>query len=181
MFCCILGGMNEAIFQHFGENETLSSVTDVFLIATLLFFMTYVGIGLVQLIRRKSLKKVDAELLAMIPSTILMAVIYVIFEKLIVVNTRPISDEPSFPSTHTLVVATIFLMAMQTLPRYVKNRKTRTALYVAMSLVIIVVAAGRVMSGMHWFTDVLGGLAFAAVLAVIYKFVLKKLKGLNNE
>jgi hypothetical protein len=70
-------------------------------------------LGLYQWITRKSLKKVDQELLWFPLPLAIMAVVFIIFDKIIVLATRPNgSGEPSFPSTHVMVVATIFSKAM---------------------------------------------------------------------
>ena len=104
-------------------------ITDIILIAALALLGVFAILGLTEWIRRKSLKKVDRELLAMLPSLVLMAATYFIFDKLLILNTRPNgSGEPSFPSSHTMATTTIFLMAIIALPKYVKNQPLRIQL-----------------------------------------------------
>ena len=172
--------MNDIVFSFFGVNDFWKKVTDVLLIAAFAVLAIFAITGLVQLIKRKSLKKVDPEITAMIPSLVLVAVIYVIFEKVCILNYRPILidgvAESSFPSTHTLVAVTIFGMTMLALSEYVKNKTTRVILKIVLIALMGVTAFGRVASGMHWLTDVLGGIVFGADLVLIYGIILRFIK-----
>ena len=150
-------------------------VTDISLITSLIVLAVFAGLGLYQWIARKSLKKVDRSLLAMFIPLVLMAVVYIVFDKFIVLATRPNgSGESSFPSTHVMVVSTVFFMVMIALPRYVRSKALRVILDFVMLMLISLTAAGRVFSNMHHLTDVLGALGFAAVFAVIYYLTSKK-------
>ena len=82
--------MNDAIFEFFGFNQTWKTITDILLIGVLALVAVLAVCGLVQLIKRRSLKAVDAELTAMIPSLALVAVIYYVFEKVWILNYRPV-------------------------------------------------------------------------------------------
>ncbi len=157
-------------------------VTDIILIASFAVLGVLALLGLYQLITRKSLKKVDRKLLAFIPTMAIMAVIYFIFDKIWIVSTRPDgSGEPSFPSTHTMAVATIFFCAMLALPKYVKNKPLRIVLDLIMLALISLVATGRVLANKHWPMDVICGLVFALVLAGLYSLFAKNLKKKEQE
>lgn len=152
-------------------------ISDIILYSSFAVLGVFVILGLYQWISRKSLKKVDRKILAMIPPLILMAITYVVFDKIIVLATRPNgSGEPSFPSTHAMVVATIYFMVIVALPKYLKNKTLCTFLDLVMSALITLVAYGRIASNMHSTTDVIAGVAFGAVFAVIYYFISKKRK-----
>ena len=172
--------MNDIVFSFFGVNDFWKKVTDMLLIATFAVLAIFVVTGLVQLIKRKSLKKVDPEITAMVPSLVLMAAIYVIFEKFCILNYRPILidgvAESSFPSTHTLVAVTIFGMTMLALSKYVKNKAARVILKVVLIALMGVMAFGRVASCMHWLTDALGGVVFGADLVLVYGIILRFMK-----
>ena len=152
-------------------------VTDIILITAIAILGVFAILGLVEWIKRKSLKKVDKELLGMLPSLILMAATYFVFDKIFVLNTRPNgSGEPSFPSTHTMVSATIFLMTMFALPKYIKNQPLRIVLDVVMASLIVLVSVGRIAANMHWVSDVVGGLIFAGLFAGLYLLIIKHKK-----
>lgn len=149
--------------------------TDIILIAAIAVLGVFALLGLCQWIRRKSLKKVDRALLAMILPLVLMAITYVIFDKFLILNTRPNgSGEPSFPSTHTMVVTTIFFLVMIALPKYIKSKPLCALLDIVMLALISITATGRVLSGMHWVSDVIGGLAFAILFTAIYCLIKKE-------
>ena len=157
-------------------------ITDVILITALAILGVFAILGLTEWIRRKSFKKVDKQLLGMIPSLALMAATYFIFDKLLVLNTRPNgSGEPSFPSTHTMVATTIFLMTMLALPKYIKNKPLRIILDIVMFALIILVSIGRVAANMHWVSDVIGGLIFAVIFAGLYLLIVKHKKKEQHE
>lgn len=149
--------------------------TDVILIASLVTFMVFVVLGIYQWISRKSFAKIDKNLLWTLLPFILMVIVYFLFDKVFVLNTRPNGNgEPSFPSTHTMVVATIFIMTALNLKYYIKNIYIRIFLYFIMLALTALVAVGRVLANMHWVSDVLGGLGFALIFGAIYYFVTKE-------
>ena len=81
--------------------------TDVILIAALAVFAIFAWLGIFQWIRRKSFTKIDKNLLWAFLPLILMVIVYFLFDKAFVLNVRPNgSGEPSFPSTHVMVVTT---------------------------------------------------------------------------
>ena len=154
-----------------------SKITDIILVASIAVLGVFAILGLYQWIKRKSLKKVDKLLLLSLIPLSLMAATFIIFEKFLVLNTRPNgSGEPSFPSTHTMVVVTIFLLTAIILPNYIKSKTARVIIDIVMLLFIILVSVGRVLANMHWVSDVVGGLIFAAIFAVIYYLILRRAK-----
>ena len=154
-----------------------SKITDIILIASIAVLGVFAILALCQWIQRKSLKKVDKSLLAMLIPLILMAATYFIFDKFLILNTRPNgSGEPSFPSTHTMVVATIFLCVAIVLPRYIKSKAAVITLDALMLILTILVCIGRVAANMHWVSDVAGGLIFATIFAVIYYLIIRRHK-----
>ena len=154
--------------------------TDIILIASIAILGVFACLGLYQWISRKSLKKVDKNLILMVVPLILMAITYIIFDKVFVLNVRPNgSGEASFPSTHAMVVATIFLLVAQNLKYYVKSKALRIILIIVMLALTTLTCFGRVLSNMHWLSDVLGGLAFALIFNAIYFIITKK--GAKNE
>ncbi len=152
-------------------------ITDIILITAIAILGVFAILGLVEWIKRKSLKKVDKQLLGMLPSLVLMAATYFIFDKIFILNTRPNgSGEPSFPSTHAMVATTIFFITMLALPKYIKNRPLRIILDFVMAILIVLISIGRVAANMHWASDVIGGLIFAGLFAGLYFLIIKHKK-----
>ncbi|MBR2837013.1 phosphatase PAP2 family protein [Candidatus Saccharibacteria bacterium] len=150
-------------------------ITNIILITAIAILGIMALLGAYQWTTRGSIKKVDRHLLAMIPPLVMMLIIYIFFDKFLILATRPDgSGESSFPSTHVMAVATIFAMVAISLPRYIKSKNLRVTLDAVMAILTLLTAIGRIMAGKHWPTDVLGALIFAAAFACIYYWLLKK-------
>ena len=147
------------------------TITDVILIASFITLGIFVVLAIYQWITRGSIKKIDKRLLWMPLPLILMVITYLIFDKVFILDVRPDgSGEPSFPSTHVMVVATIFFLATMNLPKYVKPKVPRFILDATMVILISLTCIGRVMSNMHRPLDVIGALAFAFIFTEIYYY-----------
>lgn len=152
-------------------------ITNIILATALAVLAVFAIIGLCQWIKRKSLKKVDKPLLAMVIPFLLIVITYIVFDKLFVLNTRPDgSGEPSFPSTHTMVTTTIFACVAFLLPKYIKNKSLCIVLDIIMLALTILVAVGRVLANKHWTSDVIAGLIFAAIFTIIYYLIIRRRK-----
>ncbi len=171
--------MNNAIFDYFGVNETWDKITDILLFLIIAAFLVFGVMGIMQWITRKSLKKVDKELVSVIPSLVLMVIIDVFFEKIWIVNYRPVLvngvAESSFPSVHTMVSITLGLMMIKFFARYIKNKTLRNVASVVLIIMIILTSFGRILAGKHWMTDVWGGVIFGVLLVVLHLAILKLL------
>lgn len=150
-------------------------ITDIILLTSFAVLAVFVGLGLYQWITRKSIRKVDKRILLMPIPLALMAATYFIFDKILVLNTRPDgTDEPSFPSTHVMVVATIFFLATLNLNKYVKQKSLQFILDAVMLILISLTCTGRVLADKHWLSDVIGALIFAFIFSEIYYLMIKK-------
>lgn len=144
-------------------------ITDWLGIAAILTALFFALAGLVQLIKRRSLLKVDREILALGGLYIIVIGLYVLFEK-VIINYRPIimpgstHPEASFPSSHTMLVCIIMGSAAMLLGKY----KLCTALRIMCLSVIAVTVIGRLIAGVHWFTDILGGILISITLLSVF-------------
>lgn len=109
---------------------------------------------------------------------IIVILIYIFFE-FVVVNYRPIilykNPEASYPSSHTMIVICITLTAIRNFnyyfKRYAKNYKPLLIIFNGLSaLIAVVTVVGRLVSGVHWFTDIVGGLILSFALVGFYDF-----------
>lgn len=151
-------------------------ITNIILASSILTLALFAGLGIYQWTTRKSIKKIDPELLWLPLPLVLIVLTYLIFE-IFPVNFRPDgSGESSFPSTHTMIVSTIFFVAMIILPHYVKNKTIRIILNIVMIALIALTTFGRVSANKHWVIDVIGGVAFAFAFSEIYYYAYKKFK-----
>ena len=159
------------------------TITNIILILSIITLAVFACLGLHQWITRKDFKKCDKQLRWMLLPLALMVVVYLICDILLpklfpgFMPTRPNgSGEPSFPSTHVMVVATIFFCVTVILPKYIKDRRIRIAAEILMIILISLTCIGRVYALMHTPVDVIGGLIFAFIFSEIYYQILKKKK-----
>lgn len=152
-------------------------ITNIILIISILTLAAFLCLGLYQWVKRKDFAKIDPEIAWMTVPVVLMAIAYVVFDKFIILATRPNgSGEPSFPSTHVMVVSTIFFVTTIILPHYIKNKTTRIVLEVLMVIAISLTCTGRILSNMHSLGDVIGGLVFAFIFSEVYYQIIKRSK-----
>lgn len=160
-----------------GEHMTLYKITDWASIVAIPVGFVFALIGLLQLIKRKSLLKVDSNILALGVFYILVFAAYALFE-VVVVNRRPVLIEgileASYPSSTTVLALTIFTTAIDQINIYIKNDKLKKGLSVAISSFSLFLVIGRIISGVHWITDIIGGVILSAGLVACY-FGLKDL------
>ena len=124
-----------------------------------------------QLISRKSLKKVDADLYLLGALYAVIMGVYVFFE-ICIINYRPIilyvDLEASFPSSHTMIVLCIMSTAIFQFNRRIHNNIVKKAVNGASILLIAITIIVRLISGVHWFTDIIGGLLIGTSLILFY-------------
>ena len=112
-----LATLNLRVHQRTGLQMGWYDITDKLGKICILIAPCFALLGLYQLIRRRSLKRVDADLWALAGLYVALGAAYVLFEK-VIINYRPVilptetALEASFPSSHTmLAVCTGFLGA----------------------------------------------------------------------
>ena len=168
-----LSHMNRFVFELTGVNMVWYNITDWLGLAAILAAFLFAVTGLVQLIKRRSILKVDKEILALGGLYILVIGIYVLFEN-VIVNYRPIimpgcsNPEASFPSSHTMLVCVIMGSAIIIIGKYIKKKSLCMVIRGICAAVIAVTVVGRLISGVHWFTDILGGLLISTFLLALY-------------
>lgn len=164
--------LNEDLFRTFGVSQFWYNLSEILGFAAFLLPLAFAGLGLVQLCKGRSLKKVDKDLYLLAGLYVVTGIFYVLFEK-IVINYRPILTEEgleaSFPSTHTLLVCVILGSASFFLQRRLRNRWLRRGINGVCFLWMVAVSVGRLLAGVHWFTDVLGGVLLGGALVFFFK------------
>ena len=168
-----LSSLNSAVHNLFGVNFVLYDITDMLGKLAIASGLIFAFMGLMQLIKRKSLLKVDNEILVLGGLYIFIGIIYVFFEK-VIVNYRPIimpdcnTPEASFPSSHTVLGCVVLGSIMILIDRYVSSKKLQKFLYVLISSAILFTVVGRLVSGVHWFTDIVAGVLLSLALIYLY-------------
>lgn len=164
---------NDGFRNLVGHHMGLYKITEILGLIVILIVLIYGLLGLVQLIKRKSLVKVDRELILLGTLYVLMAVVYVFFEKFII-NYRPIiidgELEASYPSSHTILAICICVSSLIVSRKYLSDKYLKIANVITI-LLLLGVFLGRVISGVHWISDILGGVIIASTL-LMYFYVL---------
>ena len=121
--------------------------------------------------------KVDREILSLGGLYIVVIGLYLFFEN-VIINYRPIimpdntHPEASFPSSHTMLVCVIMGSAAMLINRYFKNKPLNRILRAVCYVIIGVTVVGRLIAGVHWFTDILGGILISVTLLSLYEEVI---------
>lgn len=166
--------LNQFVFKTTGVNMIWYHITDWLGLVPIFMAMVYSLLGLVQLIKRKSLFKVDKEIIILGLFYVVVISIYIFFEK-VIVNYRPILMngflEASYPSSHTLMTICLCGSSIIVNKKMFNNKITK--LMNKLSLIIIFITViGRLISGVHWFTDIVGGIFISiALLMTLYSLV----------
>lgn len=174
-----LSGLNVAVHQALGTNELFYELTELFGLAALAVCGAFAVVGLVQLIRRKSLKQLDRRIYALAGLYVLTVLFYVLFEK-VVINYRPVlmpgelAPEAAFPSSHTMLILVVFGSAVEAVGAYIKRKGLRIALQLVGVLGMVVTVVGRLLSGVHWLTDIVGSVLLSLALLNLYRAVARK-------
>lgn len=177
-----LSHLNAGFHNLIGEHQFLYKMTNLLGFWAILCGVVFAAVGAVQLVQRKSLAKVDKQILALGALFVLLGIVYVLFEK-VVINCRPILmegetvPEASFPSSHTVLACVIFGSVAMLVKDYVNDNRTAALVQNACLVLMIVAVLGRLFSGVHWFTDILGGLFLSYALLQAFSGVLDKIKG----
>ena len=175
--CIGLSHLNQFVFDLFGVNMLWYNITDWLGVAAVLTGFVFAVTGLVQLIKRRSLLKVDREILSLGGLYIVVIGLYLFFEN-VIVNYRPIimpdntRPEASFPSSHTMLVCVIMGSAAMLINRYIRNKPLNRILRAVCYVIIGVTVVGRLIAGVHWFTDILGGILISVTLLSLYEEVI---------
>ena len=163
--------LNSMVHRLTGVHMQLYSITDWLGLVPVSFGFGFAALGLTQWIKRKSVLKVDRSILILGAFYIITLAAYLFFESY-VINYRPVliagSLEASYPSSTTLLVLCVMPTAMMQLRGRIKNHALRKAVTVAIAAFIVFMVAGRLVSGVHWLTDIIGGILLSAGLVMIY-------------
>ncbi len=168
-----LSHINKAVFETTGVNLFWYRLTEVFGIAALCCAVFFAVLGFVQLIKRRSILKVDRELLALGVLYAVVLALYALFE-VVIVNYRPVimqgaeHTEASFPSSHTMLICVVVGSAFMIAGKYIKNRTVLSVIRTLCVLVVSATVAGRLVCGVHWLTDIVGGVLLSIALLALY-------------
>ena len=167
---------NSLFHKLTGVHMTLYTITDWLGLIPLFVCMIFGGIGFIQLVQRKSLFKVDYDIVFLGIYYVIVILAYLIFE-MFPINYRPILIEgfmeASYPSSTTLLVLSVMPTLNFQVNQRLENVAVRKVICILTSIFSTFMVIGRLASGVHWFTDIVGSIMLSAGMFCIHKaFVL---------
>ena len=154
-----------------GENELLYRITDWLGLVPIVICIGFGILGLVQMIQRKSLLKVDHDIIMLGVYYVVVILFYLVFEK-VTINYRPTlfdGQESSYPSSTTLLVLSVMPTLVFQANRRMKNDNARKVIVILSVLFAAFMVIGRLVSGVHWLTDIIGSVLLSAGLYLVYR------------
>lgn len=166
-----LAAINGFLHSYFGYNDLFYVLSKILGYICFLIPVINAGVALRDIYRKKSLFKIGPDVLGAFCIYVLMAFFYVLFNT-VVLNYRPVvmdgELEASYPSSHTLLAVTLSLSAALQLnfrDRNLERKARNQKILIALGLLVVVT---RFFSGVHWFTDIVGGVLLGLTLAALY-------------
>lgn len=173
--------LNSGFRDLTGNNNALYQISKYLGVALFLLAGAYIVIGIYQLFKTKSIKGVDISILALGLAYVVIIIIYALFE-VVVINYRPILEDgelaASFPSSHTLLAVSICGTSILANKRLYENKfliKSKVLFLIIESSILLlglIVVITRTFSGVHWLTDIFGGLLFSSFIIMLYQSIL---------
>ena len=164
-------GINGFVHNLTGVHWGLYYITDWLGLVPIFVCMGFSILGLIQWIKRKSIFKVNYDILVLGGFYIVTIATYLFFES-VVINYRPVliggSLEASYPSSTTMLVMCVMPTAIMQFGNRIKNKVLRNIIAVAIITFIAFMVIGRLICGVHWFTDIVGGALLSAGLVMMY-------------
>ena len=166
--------LNGYVHDLTGVNMRLYSITDWLGLVPIGVVLGFATLGLVQWIKRKSLFKVDRGIIALGGFYVAVMAVYILFE-FVIINSRPtLIDgylEASYPSSTTMLVMCVMPTAMMQLRTRIKNNGLKQCVMILITVFTAFMVIGRLASGVHWITDIIGGALVSAGLVITYASV----------
>ena len=163
--------VNQFVHALTGVHLLLYTLTDWLSLIPVGFMAGFALLGLVQWIRRKSLWKVDRSILALGGFYLVVAAVFLFFEQ-VVINYRPVLIagvlEASYPSSTTMLVLCVMPTAAMQLRSQIRNANLRRWTTAAIVVFTVFMVFARLISGVHWVTDIVGGTLVSAGLVLLY-------------
>lgn len=171
--------LNGLVHSLTGVHWDLYAITDWLGLIPLCVMLGFALFGLVQWIERKSFSQVDRSIFVLGGFYLAVLAAYVFFERC-VVNYRPVLVdgflEASYPSSTTLLVLTVMPTAGMRLNGRIRTCALRRGILFAIAAFSTFMVLGRLVSGVHWVTDIIGGMLLSAGLVMLYVSLTKQEK-----
>ena len=170
--------LNKLVFNFFGRSNIWYNITKVLGMISILIALFYALLGLYKLIKNKSILEIDKEIIILGIFYFVVLLVYLFFEK-VIINYRPVLVkgilEASYPSSHTMLSICICLSAIIINNKLYNSMRISKIINTLSIIIMITTTIGRLLSGMHWISDILGGIIISICLSYIFKTVIYSL------
>lgn len=164
--------VNTRFHQWTGVHMELYTVTDWLGLVPVAVCLLFGTVGFVQLMRRRSLRKVDGDLILLGGYYIAVILAYLAFEQF-PVNYRPIliegRAEASYPSSTTLLVLSVMPTLAFQARRRLRSAGAKKVVCLGAGAFSAAMTVGRAVSGVHWITDIVGSVLLSMGLFCLYR------------
>ena len=158
----------------FGASEKMFYVSEFLGYLALAVCLCFFCIGVYQMISgEKGLKSVSRGIWATGSLYVVLLFLFVLFNKVIIINFRPVAEgsgypEVSYPSSHTMLAICVFLSASDQIACLAENKGLGSVLSVICWILAFATVISRLLSGVHWFTDIIGAVLLSSGLICFY-------------
>lgn len=164
------------LVNKIGYHAFWYKLTEVLGIVAILVALAFAFLGVYQLVKRKSIGAVDADIM-LLGVIYLITILFYLFFNVCAVNYRPFmletELEASFPSSHTVLAIVVFATAIIQVRRRLPEGQTKQIVIYVFYALLAIVIIGRILSGVHWFTDICGGVLLGFALSFLYQGLLE--------
>ena len=163
--------VNGFVHRLTGVCMPIYTITDWLGLVPVFIGFAFAALGLAQWIKRKHILKVDFSILMLGAFYLLMLAVYLLFET-VVINYRPVLIngylEVSYPSSTTLLTLCVMPTTAWQLRRRIRTACLRRVVTAVIALFMVFMVGGRLLAGVHWLTDIVGGGLLAAAMVSLY-------------
>ena len=176
--------LNQSVADKISFNNTFYKISKYAGYLALVFVAFYGFTGLIELMQKKSLKGVNKALYMLAAFYVCVAIVYVLFE-VVVINNRPVDMgeglEASFPSSHTMLALCVCGSSLIASKYIIKKDNFRKCLNLISWVVMLLVVCTRTLSGVHWITDIFGGILISVFMLNVFSNAVKCLDKAEKE
>lgn len=176
--------VNKFFHNIIGYSDFWYKISQFFGYLVILTACIFALMAVIQFVKRKSIWKIDRNIISLGIFYVIVMFWYVFFEK-VIINYRPfIFDEgleASYPSSHTILAICIMGSAVIQFRKRFKNREHRRCADIIAVFIGGVTVLGRILSGVHWFSDILGGIILSTAMLLLYNSVFNYIERIQRR
>ena len=170
-----LSSVNNSVYNSLGSSDTFDKISDILLILSFGVGGVFCALGAYRLFKEKRL---DLSLVILGVFYVVLLIAYIAFDH-IHINYAPLLKDgmpkESYPSSHVLASVFVYLSAIIVINENIKNNKFKYSCVIAMLVFAVLMVLFRLLSGWHWFSDILCGELLALALVSIYAVIVLSL------